>query len=106
MVTINEYHVLNLPDELICEILSRIPKEDRLMCCLVCKKFLDLLFSLTHGVFELNLKNLNSVKNLPMIMELKEISSLITHLIVTHPHESLYSSLQKIISPREKGIYE
>ena len=96
--------ILKLPDELIYEILSHIPTEDMLMCSLICKKFLDVLLGLSHGVFELNLKNTTLVNYLPKVLDCKEISSIITHLIVTHPYDSTDSSVRKIISSREKGI--
>jgi hypothetical protein len=105
MITINDtFPILKLPDELICEILSHIPTEDMFLCCLICKKFLDVLLGLSHGVFELNLKNTTSIKHLPKVLDCKQISSIITHLIVTHPHDSAYSSVRKIISSTEKGI--
>ena len=53
MALSNYFPLLELPEELICAILSYLPREDRLWSCIVCKKFLKILFGLNNGIFEL-----------------------------------------------------
>ena len=96
------FPMLSLPDELLCKILSHIPQHNMLWCCLVCKKFLCLLFDLNRGVFEFNISDRNTVQS---VLDCKEISSIITHLIIAHPHDSVDSCVKKIESPGDKGIF-
>ena len=98
------FPILKLPDELICEILSYLPKQDMLLNCLVCKKFFGLLYGLCHGVFEFNIKDANFANILRSILECQEISGFITHFIVTHPHDSTDTCVKKITSPTEKRM--
>ena len=97
--------ILKLPDELICEILSCVPKEDRLWCCLVCHKFFYLLFSLNSGVFDFNISDANYVKNLQSLFECGEIAGMITHLMVSHPADSTETCLKKSTTETTKGIF-
>ena len=97
--------ILKLPDELICEILSYVPKEDRLWCCLVCQKFANLLFSLNCGVFDFNIDDANCIPNLQSLLECGEIAGMITHLMVSHPADSTETCLKKSTTETTKGIF-
>ena len=100
--------LLNLPEEIIALILSYIPRQDRLLCCIVCKRFLNILFGLNNGVFELFTSQINSIKcinNLEKVLHLEEISEIITHFVVTYPYESITEGIQEMISSEVKGTW-
>ena len=98
------FPLLELPDEIISEILSHLPRQDRLWCCMVCKRFLKLLFDLNNGIFELYVNQTNFENSLKQMLNCEEISGLITHFVVTYPYESIADVLQKVSNFEVKGI--
>ena len=103
MVLSNAFPLMELPEELISEILSYLPREDRLWSCIVCKRFLKILFGFNNGVFELFMSQTKLEKHLKQILECKDISGIITHFIVTYPYESVTDCIEKITSSEVKG---
>ena len=93
-----------LPEELISEILSYVPREDRLWSCMVCKRFLKILFGLNNGVFELFTAQTNALIQFDQMLDHPEVSEIITHFVVAYPYESIPNCIQEIISSEVKGI--
>ena len=93
-----------LPEELISEILSYVPREDKLWICMVCKRFLKILFGLNNGVFELFTAQTNALFQFEQMLDHPEVSAIITHFVVVYPYESIPNCIQEIISSEVKGI--
>ena len=94
----------SLPEELICEILSYVPREDKIWSCMVCKRFLKISFGLSNGVFELFTAQTNSFIQFEQMLHHPEFSEIITHFVVAYPYESIPDCIQEIISSEVKGI--
>ena len=108
MVFCIEPSILELPDEIICEILSHLGHTDIFWFSFACKRFLNLSFSLSHGFFEIDLSDTRLCgDNLKNILASPNVSSMVKHLFVAHPVDSTRAWVEKISRSQEKGmIYE
>ena len=104
MVLSSAFTFSSLPEELISEILSYVPREDKLWSCMVCKRFLKKLFGLNNGVFELFTAQTNALIQFEQMLHRPEVSEIITHFVVVYPYESIPNCIQEIISSEVKGI--
>ena len=108
MVFCIEPSILELPDEMICEILSHLGHKDIFWFSFTCKRFLNLSFSLSHGLFEIDLSDTRlGENNLENILASPNVSSMVKHLFVAHPVDSTSPWVERINRSQEKGmIYE
>ena len=108
MVFCIELSILGLPDEIICEILSHLGHTDIFWFSFACKRFLNLSFSLSHGLFEIDLSDTRlGGNNLENILASPNVSSMVKHLFVAHPVDSTSPWVERINRSQEKGmIYE
>ena len=108
MVLCIEPSILELPDEIICEILSHLVCTDIFWFSFTCKRFLNLSFSLSHGLFEIDLSDTRLCGNtLENILASPKVSSMVKHLFVAHPVDSTSAWVGRINRSPENGmIYE
>ena len=108
MVFCIEPSILELPDEIICEILSHLGHKDIFWFSFTCKRFLNLSFSLSHGLFEIDLSDTRlGENNLENILASPNVSSMVKHLFVAHPVDSTSAWVERINRSPENGmIYE
>ena len=100
--------ILELPDEITCEILSHLGHTDIFWFSFTCKRFLNLSFSLSHGLFEIELSDTRlGGNNLENILASPNVSSMVKHLFVAHPVDSTRAWAERINRSQENGmIYE
>ena len=103
-----EPSILELPDESICEILSHLGHTDIFWFSFTCKRFLNLSFYLSQGLFEIDLSDTRLCgNNLESILTSSNVSKMVKHLFVAHPVDSTSAWVEKINRSQEKGmIYE
>ena len=108
MVLCIEPSILELPDEIICEILSHLGCTDMFWFSFTCKRFLDLSFYLSQGLFEIDLSDTRLCgNNLESILTSSNVSSMVKHFFVAHPVDSTSAWVERINRSQEKGmIYE
>ena len=108
MVFCREHSILELPDEIIYEILSHLGHTDIFWFSFTCKRFLNLSFSLSQGLFEIDLSDTRLCgNNLEDILASPNISSMVKHLFVAHPVDSTSAWVERMNRSQEKGmIYE
>ena len=108
MVFCIELSILGLPDEIICEILSHLGHTDIFWFSFTCKRFLNLSFSRSQGLFEIDLSDTRLCgNNLEDILASPNISSMVKHLFVAHPVDSTSAWVERMNRSQEKGmIYE
>ena len=108
MVLCIEPSILELPDEIICEIVSHLGHTDIFCFSFTCKRFFNLSFSLSQGLFEIDLRDSRLCgNNLENIFASPNVSSMVKHLFVAHPVDSTSAWVKRINRSPENGmIYE
>ena len=108
MVFCIEPSILELPDEIISEILSHLGHTDIFWFSFTCKRFLNVSFFLSKGFFEIDLSDKRLCgNNLENILASPNVSSMVKHLFVAHPVDSTSAWVERITRSQEKGmIYE
>ena len=100
--------ILELPDEIICEIVSHLGHTDIFWFSFTCMRFFNLSFSLSQGLFEIDLSDSRLCgNNLENIFASPNVSSMVNHLFVAHPVDSTRAWVERINISQENGmIYE
>ena len=105
MVLCIEPSILELPDEIICEILSHLGCTDMFWFSFSCKRFLDLSFYLNKGLFDIDISDTRLCgNNLENILTSSNVSSMVKHLFVAHPVDSTSTWVGRMNRSQENGM--